>query len=497
MKNVMPAFKFLEGDMRAPVAHKKIQCHMIFDIKMDFTQGARFVTGGHLTDPPASITYSSVVARDSVGITFMIAALNDLSVLVADVGNTYLNAPCREKIWFTTEKEFGSRVGTKIVLVRALYGLNTSGAAWRWRAHISGNMRELGFEPSEADLDVWMRAATKLNGFKYYEYVLIYVDDILALREHPENVMISLSDIYRLKKDKKTGKAYAPPERYLGANIGQYDLPNSQKAWYMSSNDYVREAVKTVEQKLSEIGKQLVSARNSKISGPTLPGYRPELDVSAELGPENANYYQNLIGVLRWAVELGHIGIHVEVALLSSHLAMPRKGHLDKVFHVFAYLKKYKSSKCIFDASNPSSGDRFKPVEWDEFYPDAKEDIPHNMPAPRGNEVTINCFMDADHAGNQVTRRSHTGILIFLNRAPISWFSKKQNTVESSTFGSEFVAMKTAAEQIMALRYKLSMFGIPIDGPDNVFCNNEAVVTNSSIHLPPQSRRRIFRYAII
>eukprot|EP00978_Attheya_sp_CCMP212_P038405 scaffold190140_cov34-Attheya_sp.AAC.2 len=80
-------------------------------------------------------------------------------------------------------------------------------------------MRELGFEPSDADPDIWMRVATKLDGFKYYEYVLIYVDDILALGEHPEKVMISLSEIYRLKKDKKTGKAYAPPERYLGANI--------------------------------------------------------------------------------------------------------------------------------------------------------------------------------------------------------------------------------------------------------------------------------------
>eukprot|EP00978_Attheya_sp_CCMP212_P015389 scaffold39729_cov49-Attheya_sp.AAC.3 len=154
----------------------------------------------------------------------------------------------------------------------------------------------------------------------------------------------------------------------------------------MSSDDYVREAVKTVEQKLSEIGEQLVSARNSKISGPTSPGYRPELDISPELGPEKANYYQNLIGVLRWAVELGRIDIHVEVALLSSHLAMPRKGHLDQVFHIFAYLQKCKSSKCVFDASNPSFEERFKPVEWEEFYPDTKEDIPHSMPTPRGNE---------------------------------------------------------------------------------------------------------------
>eukprot|EP00978_Attheya_sp_CCMP212_P014980 scaffold38463_cov27-Attheya_sp.AAC.2 len=249
----------------------------------------------------------------------------------------------------------------------------------------------------------------------------------------------------------------------------------------MSSDNYVKDAVKTVEQKLSEIGKQLISARNSKISGPTSPGYHPELDISQELGPEKANYYQNLIGVLRWTVELGRIDIHVKVALLSLHLAMPRKGHLDQVFHIFAYLKKYKLSKCVFDASTiPSFGDIFKPVEWDEFYPDAKEDIPHNMPDPCGNEVTLNCFVDAAHAGNQVTRRSHTVILIFLNRTSVSWFSKKQNTVESSTFGSEFVAMNTAAEQFMALHYTLRMFGIPINGPANVFYN-EAVVMSSSI----------------
>eukprot|EP00978_Attheya_sp_CCMP212_P008706 scaffold20437_cov41-Attheya_sp.AAC.4 len=82
---------------------------------MDFTRKARFVAGCHLTDPPASINYSLVVARDSVRIAFMIAALNDLSVLVADVGNAYLNAPCREKIWFTAGKEFGSRAGTNDV----------------------------------------------------------------------------------------------------------------------------------------------------------------------------------------------------------------------------------------------------------------------------------------------------------------------------------------------------------------------------------------------
>jgi hypothetical protein len=115
------------------------------------------------------------------------------------------------------------------------------------------------------------------------------------------------------------------------------------------------------------------------------------------------------------------------------------------------------------------------------FYRGAKEAIPRDTPKPRGNVVSTHCFVDADHAGNRVTCRSQTGILIFVNRAPIIWYSKRQNTVETSTFGSEFVAMRIAVELIEALRYKLRMFVIPIEGPTNVFCDNEAVTKNATI----------------
>ena len=108
------------------------------------------------------------------------------------------------------------------------------------------------------------------------------------------------------------------------------------------------------------------------------------------------------------------------------------------------------------------------------------EELPNNMPRQRGQSVKITAFVDASHAANKVTRRSHTGYIIFINRAPIIWFSKKQNTVESSTFSSEFIAMKTCMEHIVALRYKLRMFGILIDGPADVLCDNQSVVNNSS-----------------
>ena len=93
----------------------------------------------------------------------------------------------------------------------------------------------------------------------------------------------------------------------------------------------------------------------------------------------------------------------------------------------------------------------------------------------------ITVFVDAKHAGDKTNRKRQTGVLIFVNKAPIHWYSKKQNTVEPSTFGAEFCAMCTALEMIGGLRYKLRMLDIPIDGPTNVYCGNEAVYKNTSI----------------
>jgi hypothetical protein len=122
----------------------------------------------------------------------------------------------------------------------------------------------------------------------------------------------------------------------------------------------------------------------------------------------------------------------------------------------------------------------------EDFYGDVKEEMPPKMPKPRGKSVKVSCFVDADHAGNLVNRRSHTGILIYVNNALISWYSKQQNTVETSTFGSEFVALRIVVEQIEALCYKLRMFGVPIDGPGDVYCDNQSVNPNPNSSSKPE-----------
>ena len=120
-------------------------------------------------------------------------------------------------------------------------------------------------------------------------------------------------------------------------------------------------------------------------------------------------------------------------------------------------------------------------ADWTEFYGDVWEEDPPDMPEPLGKPVYINTFVDADHAGNVVTRRSHSGIMIFVNNALIKSFSKRQNTVESSTYGSEMVAMRLERDFIVEMKIKLKMFGVPIGGPANVYCDNKGVVSNTSI----------------
>jgi hypothetical protein len=103
-------------------------------------------------------------------------------------------------------------------------------------------------------------------------------------------------------------------------------------------------------------------------------------------------------------MELGRIDIYIDVSLLSSFLAEPRIGHLEQVLHIFSYLKHHTNSHMVFNP-NYISWDQasFTEYDWKEFYLDAKESVPLNAPEPRGNPVQINAFVDADHAGNQVT----------------------------------------------------------------------------------------------
>lgn len=470
MTNVAVAFEVIDDDI-VLVGYTKINCHMIFDVKPgDFSRKARLVAGGHMTDPPSDITYASVVSRESVRIAFLLAALNDLDVQAADIGNAYLNAPVREKIWIVCGPEFGPLEGRRAKVVRALYGLKSSGAAWR--SHLAKVLEhELGFTPCRADNDVWMRPAVKADGTKYYEYILVYTDDILCLSMKPDELLTHLDQHFLLKPD-----SIGPPTRYLGASVKKWKI-DGDTCWSMGSEQYAKEAIRNVKNWLELRGRTLKTKAPSVL--PT--NYRPELDATPLLDdPDDISYYHQQIGVLRWAVELGRIDICAEVSMMASYCAAPREGHMEALCHLYSYLNQHERSHLVFDPSYVQHQTAPTP-DWSDFYRDYKEAIPSDMPEPRGKTVQMTTFVDSDHAGDTVTRRSRTGVLVFLNRSPIVWHSKKQNSIETSSFGSEFTAMKTGVEISEGLRYKLRMMGVPLDGPTFVKADNMSVIHNSSM----------------
>ena len=477
MKNVGMAFEVLPDGKHAPPGWRKVTGHLIFDVKLDLRRKARWVLDGHKTpDVLGESTFAGVVSRDSVRILMTYAALNELDLCAADILNAYLQAPSACKDYILCGPEFGlENVGRVALIHRALYGGKTSGRDFR--NHLRTCMRHLGFESCPADPDVWMRPGLKKDGSPCYEYVLLYVDDALACGSDAELIIRNVGRYFELKES-----SVGPPKMYLGGSIRKVELENGASAWGMNSSKYCGAAVANVRRYLENHNKYVFP---KSCNTPLSTSYRPELDATPGLDPAMSSYYMSLIGILRWLVELGRVDICLEVSVMSSHMAMPREGQLMQLFHVFAYLDKYHNAELVLDPSDPVIDERdYERKDWSssEFsHLTGTEELPPNQPEPRGLGFTIKAEVDADHAGDTITRRSRTGFFVYCNSALIYWFSKKQNSVESSSFGSEFIAMKQCCEYIRGLRYKLRMFGIPVNGPAYISGDNQSVLANTSI----------------
>ena len=421
-----------------------------------------------MTDPPTTDTYSGVVERESVRLAFLLAGANAMEVCMSDIGNAYVHAKTHESVFAIATAPFGEDEGCIAIIVKALYGLKTSGAAWH--AFLADTLIGMGYTPCRADTDVWMKRRTKPTGDDYWEYLLVYTDDILCVSHDARDVMVKLEQMFKLKG------GIGEPTTYLGATIGKHKVQGTgQEFWCMSSTAYLKEAIRNIEQK----GGKLTS---KDVTTPTAAYFHPELDESEFLNDDDHTYYQSLIGVLQWLSELGRIDITFATSSMAKFSASPRTNHLTYVLRIFSYLKTHDRSRVVFDYEKRDWSNRdFTDYDWKGQYPGQEDESPPGMPEPLGKSVQINFFCDAAHAQDLLNRRSQTGILIFVNGSPIKWYSKRQNTVEASAYGSEYTALRIAGEMIEALRYKLRMLGVALDGPANGFVDNESVVFNTTI----------------
>ena len=296
--------------------------------------------------------------------------------MACDIQNTYLTANCHEKIWTYLGPEFGSERGQPMIIRKARCGLKSSGVAFR--AHLAETLRDISFKPMKADPDVWIHPVVKLDGTEYYEYIMCYIDDILSVSHDTKSILQSLQGQFKLKGDK-----IEPPDMYLGAQLGTMQVDGNE-GWFMSSEKYVKSAIQNIEETLQKTGQWLPS----KCKTPLAYGYRPELDVSPELKADGLQRYQELIRILCWVVELGRVDILMETSMMSTHLAMLGQGHLEQVHHIFGYLKERPKQTLFFYSQHPERDkSSFTNNDWYDFYRDAEEPVPGDMPAPRGQMV--------------------------------------------------------------------------------------------------------------
>ena len=176
---------------------------------------------------------------------------------------------------------------------------------------------------------------------------------------------------------------------------------------------------------------------------------------------------------------------------MSGFRVAPRQGHLDRVKRICGYLAKMRNAMIRTRADEPDYSD-LPDLEHDwsrSVYGELSEVLPTDAPLPLGNHVTLTHYVDANLMHDVITGRSVTGILHLVNKTPIDWYTKKQSTVETATYGSEYVAAHTCVEQVIDLRNTLRYLGVPVRDRSIMFGDNESVV-NSSMQVHAKLHKR-------
>ena len=171
----------------APDGYQKIRVHLIFTVKHDGRHKARLVAGGHLTPDQIESILCGVLSIRSLRLVIFLAKLNNLEVWGADIGNAYLEAKTKEKLFVVAGPEFEELEGHILVIYKALYGLEHSGLRWAKRIH--DIMLDMGFSPCKSDPCVWLR---KAKCSTKNEYIAIYVDDLLIACTYTSGSFIPL-----------------------------------------------------------------------------------------------------------------------------------------------------------------------------------------------------------------------------------------------------------------------------------------------------------------
>ena len=321
----------------------------------------------------------------------------------------------------------------------------------------------MGYFPSKAEPDIWMK-----DMGDHYEYIGVYVDDLIIASRNPQAVIDALTAKPHSFKLKGTG----PVDFHLGCDYFRED----DGTLCVGPRKYI-------ERMEAAYKNHFGNMPSHKVLSPLEKGDHPELDESPLLDVDGMAKYQSLIGTLQWCITLGRFDIATAVMSMSSFRAAPRHGHLERIKRICGYLSKFRSACIRIRTEEPDYSDLPQhEYDWSRtIYGQVTERQAPDAPIPRGKPVVTTTYKDANLYHDLSTGRAVTGVLHFFNQTPIEWYSKKQETVETATYGSEFAAARTAIQQIAGLRQMLQYLGVPLRKSSYLFGDNESVVKSGTI----------------
>jgi Reverse transcriptase (RNA-dependent DNA polymerase) len=266
---------------------------MIYDVKHDGLHKARLVAGGHMTEVNTESVYYGVVSLHGIQLVIFLAELNHLELWGADVGNTYLEALTKAKVYIIIGPEFGDLAGHTLLIFKALYGLRSSGLCWHQR--FADVLCFMGFVQSKAESDIRMRENDGLH-----EYIAVYVDDLLIAARDPGAITWVLEESHKFKL-----KGVGPLTYYLVCN------------YFCDKDGTLCYGPRKYISKIMDQHENMFGCKPKEYTSPLEKGDHPEIDDTDELDIEGIKRYQTMIECLQWAVSLGRFDIQTATMTMS------------------------------------------------------------------------------------------------------------------------------------------------------------------------------------
>jgi hypothetical protein len=306
-----------------------------------------------------------------------------------------------------------------------------------------------------------------------YEYIAVYVDDLAIAAKDCSQICDTLRDKCGFKL-----KGVGELTYHLGCDY----LRDPDGTLVATPKKYIKKILAQYENRYKSLPK--------KYKNPLEPNDHPELDIS-DYVPDQETDIQSMIGQLQWLVALSRFDIMAAVVTMSRYRIQPRKGHIDRCKQIFGYINEMSDGGIRYRTQEPDfSNLPDNAYDWSRtVYGNEKERVPTDAPTPLGKYVVTHSYVDANLYHDHVTGRALTGILHFLNATPIDWYCKRQATVETATYGSEYISAKVAVEQIQDLRLTLMYLGVPIRDSSYLFGDNKSVVDSSTLPQSPMKKR--------